>query len=301
MNLERIIQRENESVEDFIKRAIEEVKNTDKQYELIFLDGKILNTENYDLKNEDFDINLIIEDYKKESTEQIPDNKEELNTETIQYIDFLETTLNNIKTQKIESLEEELELRTKMLETEKIRLQKLNEKLVKDSVIQTKMIKELEVKKLANLDTKIAALDEEIKKSEAQIEEKETILEKEKEKLEDYRVQVQQLNNAENPDKALMEELEDKIFYQIMLVENYKDDLDYFKEEHEKLKYQKIENIENKKKVQEEVHSKLKSLKEKIVNKIGPISSDGKVNLDNAPTIREIRSKSAETKIKIGK
>ena len=28
MNLERIIQMENESVEDFIKRAIEEVKNT---------------------------------------------------------------------------------------------------------------------------------------------------------------------------------------------------------------------------------------------------------------------------------
>ena len=300
MDLERIIQMENESVEDFVKRAIDTAKNTDKHYELMFLNGKILKTENYNLKEENFDINLIMSDLEKEETTNIEktETKSEINAEVTQYIDFLETTLLEKRKEQAESLEQKLQSLNEKLEKEQLRIKKLNNKLSKDAKSQTEMIKKLEADKLAILDTKITKLEEEIKASLNTIKDKEEEFQKANQLLEDYHIKLKQCKNAENPDTDLMEELEEKIEYQTKVVENYQEHLEYLKEEHNKLKDDKNENISKRKAVQADAHKKLVDLKNEIENKIGKLNGKS-LDINNVPTIQELKSKISETSNKI--
>ena len=112
----------------------------------------------------------------------------------------------------------------------------------------------------------ILELEEEIKVSLDTIKDKEEEFQKANQLFEDYHIKLKQCKNAENPDTDLMEELEEKIENQTKIVENYQEHLEYLKEEHNKLKDDKNENISKRKAVQADAHKKLVDLKNEIEN-----------------------------------
>lgn len=295
MKLERIIQMENESNEDFVRRVIDVVKKTDKQYELMFLNGKVLKTENYDLKEENFNINLIISDIEKQVT---PNNKNEIDTEITQYIDFIEAILLKQRKEQEAKLEQKLQDLNKKLEQEKLRIEKLNTKLSKFAKNQTEIIKKLEDDKLSILDEKIVKIEEEIKASLDAIKIKEKEFQQENQLLEDYQSQLNQCKNAENPNIELIEELEEKIENQTKIVENYQEHLNYLKQENNKLNDDKTENLLKRKEIQKEAHKKLVEIKEEIESKLGRLNGSF-LDMNNVPTIQELKSKISNTNIKL--
>lgn len=303
MDLDKIIQRENESAEEFVKRVIEEARKNNKQYEMEFLNGKVLKTENYKFNDENFDFDLIINDYNKENelrvtedptnNRSVLENSQDETSEIVQYISFLETSIGQKRQEKIDNLELNLKNLGEKLEKESNRIKKLNETLVKESSRRTSMVEKLEQEKIGIVNTKIEKIEEEIKLLEEKIREKEEETNKENQTLEDYR---EQLNQAREAESQNLDELLTKTFNQEMVVENYQEHLDFMYEDVERLKIRLSEEKNKKVNIKKEASEKLNEIKEEVEAKIGKLEKENgySFNIENAPTIKKIKEEMNE-------
>jgi len=315
MALKELKQDNNEKIEDFIERAILEIKNEGPIYELVFNDGVKLTSREFDKVEENlFDkihARYIAEKNVTGTKEEKEynfdyDQEKSISEEIEQYLSELETHIVSLNTERIEELENKL----KKLEQEKetIRANKISEcdKDYQDTYKKNDLKKNLSNSIIEKHQRKIQVLSELIKEDEQDVKNQQENLEKEEKILKEAEEKLEELLKSEHSNQQEINLIKKEIEYRKWSVEAYTEYIEYMKEEMEPIQdliqhyQQQIELQEQEKKNYirtnlEEVSRKYGTTLEEVQQKL---KKKEKIDLpiENMPEVKTINTQISKIK-----
>lgn len=295
MDTNKLIQNKDEDIVDFLERALNEIVSNKKEYTLEFNDGIEIETKSYDIKDFNFDINTIIEDYKalKEKS-----NSSSFTSLIFQYLEFLEMSVNEEKQAQIQTISQNTEELNLRLITEKDSLERINKILKIESENQRKSITSYCENRIKSIDLITKNMQNELKIVKEQLELKKQALATAKDKLDKYNEELNDSREKENA--ANTYQLEIRVFMQKERVELYQSQVYDLEEQIKRLDFNLKEKIDEKKEIAEETIDKLQKLKDEVESKIGPLDKNSPESfIENSPVIKSIKAKIEKNEKKI--
>lgn len=319
MNLQSIIQRENERLDDFIERVIREVHEKNIQGTIEFLNGVKLEINNYDFAKDDVTEKILFDHLQqhhnklqtliKENASQIPkksstsikeneniqdpiDQQTDEMTRIVQCIDFLEEELQKLQTSNIKMYEEKLEELNNLLEqtTETITKQvEIDDKFNND---KCEYIINTAKEQIDQIDTRIKIAEEKLNEYEVAREANKEKLEQENQLLSQYEQELEQLIKDENFNTTKKYYLEARIDFQKDKKERLEDAISYWDEQICNLEVEIGQYREQKKTIRTESIKECREIQAEHEAKYGKTQKkDGKLYYPEVPEIKKISDK----------